>query len=85
MAYDSRGAQVTEVFGAAGSFAAITPSDSTVLVGVRALYITVAGTIVATPASGPDVTFSMAAGATLLISPTKIKAASTATGIIALY
>lgn len=85
MAKDSKGAQVTEVFGASASFAAVTPSDSTVLSGVRAIYVGGAGTIVVTPASGADVTFTVPAGGTLLISPTKVKAASTATGIVALY
>jgi hypothetical protein len=86
MAKDSKGAQVTEVFGAAASFAAVTPSDSTTYVGIRAIYVGgTAGTIVATNAAGSDVTFNVGSGATLLISPSKIKAASTATGIVALY
>jgi hypothetical protein len=85
LARDSKGADVTEVFGSAGSFTAVTPSDSTVLKGVRALYVGGAGTVIATNAQGADITFTVPAGATLLISPSKVKVASTATLIVALY
>ena len=85
MAADYQGNQVTTVFGSAAGFAAITPSDSTVLAGIRALYVGGAGTVIATNALGVDVTFTVPAGATLIICPAKIKAASTATLIVALY
>lgn len=67
-------------------FAAVTASDSTVLSGVRSLYIGGAGDVVATPVSGPDVTFTaVPAGTILPIGPIKVKATgTTATGIVAL-
>ena len=68
-------------------FAAVTPSDTTVLVGVRALYIgsTTGGTdLVLTDQAGVDTTFTAVAGMVLKVSPTKVKAATTATDIVAL-
>lgn len=62
---------------------AVTPSDSTTLSGVRALKIGTAGNVVAT-IGGSDFTFVCAAGERLDIQATKVKAATTATGIVAL-
>jgi hypothetical protein len=77
---------IGQSFGPSANFQAITPSDATDLstLGIRAIYVAGAGTVVATPATGADVTFTCQAGAVLLINPKKIKAASSATGIVAL-
>lgn len=60
---------------------AVTKSDDTVLVDCHALFVGGAGTVVATVAD-VDVTYTVAAGAVLPIAATKVKAASTATGIV---
>ena len=60
---------------------AVTPSDSTVLQGVRALVIGGAGTVVGT-INGVAVTYTVVAGQTLNGVFTKVAAASTATGIV---
>jgi hypothetical protein len=67
----------------ASSAAAVTPSDVTVLVGVRALQIGTGGTVIAT-VGGVDATFTCADGDILPIKATKVKAASTASNIVAL-
>lgn len=66
-------------------FEAITPSDTTALENIRALVIGGAGNLVLTNSNGDDVTFAVVAGQTLLVSPAKVKAATTATTIVALY
>lgn len=66
-------------------FEAVTPDDDAVLTGVRALYVGTEGTVVATNSNGADVSFVCAAGVTLLISPTKVKEATDADDIVALY
>ncbi len=66
-------------------FEAITPSDDTVLENVRALVIGGAGDLVLTNSNGDDVTFTVVAGQTLVVSPAHVKAATTATVIVALY
>jgi hypothetical protein len=61
---------------------AVSPSDSTVLSGVRALYVGGAGTVVAT-VGGVDLTFvAVPVGTQLQIKATKVKAATTATNIV---
>lgn len=68
----------------ASSCVAVTPSDSTVLAGVRSIYVGTGGTVVAT-VGGSDVTFAnVPDGTTLPIKATKIKAASSASSIVAL-
>ncbi len=70
---------------ASSFFEAVTPSDDTVLTGVRALYVGSMGTVVATNSNGVDVSFECPAGVTLQISPVKVKAATDADDIVALY
>lgn len=71
---------------ASSYFVGLTPSDDTVLSGVRALYVGGAGTLVVSNSNGADVTFECVAGVTLQISPTKVKSTGTdATLIVALY
>lgn len=67
----------------AGTHAAVTPSDSTVLTGVRSIYVGGGGNVVAT-VGGADVTYTAVPdGTTLIIKATKIKLATTATNIVA--
>ena len=69
----------------ADTAAAVAKSDSTVLDTTRALYIGGAGDLVVTMAKGGDVTFkAVPAGSVLPIRVTKVKAATTATDIVAL-
>lgn len=69
----------------AGGGQAVTPSDSTTLSGVRALYIGGGGTMVAT-VGGADLTFvGLVAGTVLPVRATKVKlTGTTATNIVAL-
>lgn len=62
---------------------AVSPSDSTILTNVRGLYIGGSGDLVVTM-DGGDVTFSSVPIGVLPICPTKVKAATTATSILAL-
>lgn len=76
-------------FGApADQAVAVTPSDATVLTPTRALYVGTAGNIVVTMA-GPDqndVTFNnIPSGAILPVSVSKVKAATTALNIVAMF
>lgn len=73
--------------GPAVDFAAVTPSDSTVLSGVRALYIGVAGNLaVRAVGSSTTVTFTaVPAGMLLPIAVDRVMAATTATNIVVLY
>lgn len=71
--------------------AAVTPSDSTVI-NARALYVGSAGNLTvdmlgnAQSAGATDVAFlNVAAGTLLPISVRRVKAATTATNIVALY
>ena len=65
---------------------AVTKSDSTVIEPPRALYIGGAGSVVVTFDAGNDVTFvGVVAGTILPIRPVKVKDATTATYIVALY
>ena len=64
---------------------AVTPSDATVLTTSRALFVGSGGTLVVTML-GSDVTFTnVQSGAILPLQVQKVKAATTATGIVALY
>lgn len=63
----------------------VTPSDTTVLAPTDAIWVNGGGDVVVTMANGSDNTFTLAASQGLNISVTKVKAASTATGIKALY
>jgi hypothetical protein len=69
----------------ANFFKAITPSDTAVFDRCDAIYVGVAGTVVCTNTNGADVTFTAVAGGVIPVKATNVKAASTATGIIALY
>ena len=71
----------------ASNGAAVTPSDSTELAGVRALYVGVAGNVAVVMAGGASLTFvGAAAGSILPLRVTKVMSTNTtATNIIALY
>ena len=65
---------------------AVTPSDSTVLTGVRALWIGGAGTVSVIAADDTSaVSLTVPAGTLLPIFAKKVMAATTATGIVAFY
>jgi hypothetical protein len=67
------------------NFVTVTPSDSTVVSGVRALIVTVTGDVVAKNIDGTSVTFAAVPIYTRLdISPSRIMAATSAT-VVALY
>jgi len=64
---------------------AVTPDDSTVLIGVRSVYVGVTGDVTCTDYSGDTVTFTaVPAGQILPISPVIINSATTADGIVIL-
>ena len=66
-------------------FAAVTPSDSTVLTGVRALYVGTGGDVIVDGASTTNVTFkAVPSGTVLPITVTKVCAATGASNIVAL-
>lgn len=68
------------------SAVAVTPSDVTELAHTDAIYIGGDGSLVVTMDNGSDATFAgMVAGTGLELRVTKVKAASTATNILALY
>lgn len=72
--------------GTYSSFAAVTPSNTT-LINCRAIFAAGAGTIVVAPSvNGTQVTFTVIAGQVLPIELNQgiIAAASTATGIVVL-
>lgn len=71
---------------AAQLFEAITPSDVTELVNIRAVFVGGAGNLSVVDADGVTVTFNgVSTGQILPISPSKIRSnGTTATGIIAL-
>lgn len=64
----------------------VTPSDSTILEITRGLFIGTTGTVVVTMADGYDATFvNLASGSVLPIQVSKVKVATTASDILALY
>jgi hypothetical protein len=64
----------------------ITPSDATILEITRGLYIGSTGDVIVTMADGDEVTFSaVPTGVVLPIQVLKVKAATTASLILALY
>lgn len=67
-------------------YVAVTPSDATVL-GCRAIYVGGTGTLVLQAyEGGPSISFAtIAAGVEHALSAYRIMAATTATGIVALY
>lgn len=77
----------SEIIRPAASAAAVTKSDSTVLTGVRALYVGGAGDVaVQFPGGASTVTFSaVPAGSILPIQVVKVMDATTATAIVALF
>jgi len=78
---------IPDVYAAAPAvdYAPVTPSDSTVYnPPFRGIYVGTAGNVVLTSVRGNDCTFKAAAGA-ILPAGTKVKAATTATDLVALY
>jgi hypothetical protein len=73
--------------GPAETARAVTPSDTTTIGGARALWVGGAGNLTLDFADGQtNVLFSgVPAGTLLPVAPLKVKAASTATLIVALY
>lgn len=63
-------------------FTACTPSDDTVLVGVRAVYCAVAGTLSVKNHADTTVSIVAVAGQVIPISPAKVLAATTGTYIL---
>lgn len=76
-----------ELIAPAANYVAVTPSDTTDLGAVRALYVGVTGTLVlSTGLTGSGVTFAaVPAGAVVPVSCRRVMAASTATSVVALY
>jgi len=71
---------------AAHGAVAVTPSDSTVLEITRGLFIGTTGDAVVVMADGQTVTFvNLASGSILPVQVSKVKAATSAANIIALY
>lgn len=69
----------------AGSATAVTKSDITTYAAMRAVYVGTAGDLTVT-INGADVVFkNVSSGQLLPISPTKIKAATTAADVVALF
>lgn len=65
---------------------AVTPSDTTLIGGCRALYIGGAGNLTLDFPDASNVVFTaVPVGTTLCVSPLRVKAATTATLIVALY
>lgn len=73
-------ARVTQ---AAGSAVNVTPSDSTVINNMLFLVVTGAGNLALEFPDGSTVTFAVGAGTRWDVTATKVKAATTATGIVA--
>jgi hypothetical protein len=69
----------------AGNHAAVAKSDATVLVGVLALYVGTGGDVVVTDAGAVDCTYkNVPSGTTLMVQAVKVKAATTASDIVAM-
>lgn len=71
--------------GPADRFVAIAPADTALAVVPKALYVGGAGNLVVKGSDGVQVTFAVAANSYHPIRPRNIMAATTATGIVALY
>lgn len=69
----------------AADAAAVTTSDSTVLTAVRALFVGTGGNLTLTFPSGDVVFKNVASGQLLPVRPSKVKAATTATDIVAIF
>lgn len=67
------------------NYAAVTPSDTTELGPTLGLFVGAAGTVIVDGQNGAAVTFTVPAGVTLWGEFKRVRAASTATGIVALY
>ena len=64
----------------------VTPSDSTVIEITRGVFVGTAGDLTVTMADGHDAVFvNIASGAIVPIQVSKVKAATTASNILALY
>lgn len=75
-----------EDLGASPRFAAIVKSDDTVLDPLpRMVYVGGEGDLVVRGDDGVDATFAVQDGSYHPISPTRVLAATTATGLVALY
>lgn len=74
-----------DLIGNIGKAAAVTPSDVTDLGVTDGLYVGVAGNLVVTMADGTDATFANAPVGYHLLRVQKVKAATAATNIVALY
>ncbi|MCK1407661.1 hypothetical protein [Bradyrhizobium sp. 76] len=74
-----------EIAGLAGAAdaVAVTPSDSTVLSAVRALFVGTGGNLTLTFPSGDVVLKNVANGQLLPVRPSKVKVATTAADIVA--
>lgn len=67
-------------------FGSVTKSDSTVLTGVRAIYIGTGGDLVVDGAVATNITFKAVPSGTLLpIAVVKVRAATAASDIVAIY
>jgi len=80
------GSNEREILAPASDAIAVTKSDTTVLVPTKGLYIGGTGAVTVTMASGNDVAFAaVPAGTVLPIRVIKVKDATVATNIVALY
>lgn len=68
---------------AATSIANVTPSDTTVFQNMLFLYVTGAGNLALEMPDGTTATFAVGANTQWDVSAVKVKAATTATGIVA--
>lgn len=83
---DSFAGQSTGMSGPASNAASVTPGSSALSFTTRGLYVGGAGDVAVTMAGGGNVTFTaVSAGSTLPIRVTHVLAASTATGIVAIW
>lgn len=72
--------------GSCDNAVAVTPSDATVLTPFQSLFVGGAGNVTVTLVSGSDVVFTgVLAGTILPIRGTKVKVATTATNIVAMW
>ena len=79
------GSQMMDASGIPGNAAAVTPSDATVL-NCLGLYVGGAGNVVVETQNGATVTFSsVPAGSWIWMQINKVKAATAATNIVAVW